>query len=71
MDTALRLGFNWPLGPLELTELIGAGAALLLLDDLERSRGGAYRAAPLLRAAAERGAPLADQASSWNISSST
>ncbi len=64
MDTALRLGFNWPLGPLELAELIGAGAALLLLDDLERSRGGAYRVAPLLRAAAQRGAPLADQAES-------
>ena len=26
MDTAMRLGFNWPLGPLEFTELIGAGA---------------------------------------------
>jgi hypothetical protein len=43
----------------------------LLLDELQRSRGGAYRVAPLLRAAAERGAPLADQADSWNISSST
>ena len=71
MDTALRLGFNWPLGPLEQTELIGAGAALLLLEDLEASRGRAYRAAPLLRAATECGVPLADQASSWNISSST
>ena len=28
MDTAMRLGFNWPRGPLELTELIGAGRAV-------------------------------------------
>ena len=24
MDTAMRLGFNWPIGPVEFTELIGA-----------------------------------------------
>ncbi len=27
MDTAMRLGFNWPLGPLEFAELIGAERA--------------------------------------------
>ena len=58
MDTAMRLGFNWPLGPLEFTDLIGAGAALSLLEDLERRNGDAYRPAPLLRAAAEGGIPL-------------
>ncbi len=58
MDTALRLGFNWPRGPLELGDLIGAGPALSLLEALERSRGEAYRPARLLRAAAERGTPL-------------
>src|SRR4051794_39168504 len=30
MDTAMRLGFNWPRGPLELTELIGASRATAL-----------------------------------------
>ncbi len=58
MDTAMRLGFNWPSGPLEFADLIGAGLARSLLEDLEHSRGEAYRVAPLLYTAAERGAPL-------------
>ena len=57
MNTAMRLGFNWPLGPLELADLIGADRAVSLLEDLERSHGEAYRPASQLR--------------SWNISSST
>jgi 3-hydroxybutyryl-CoA dehydrogenase len=48
MDTAMRLGFNWPLGPLELTELIGAERAAGLLEALRASRGDAYRPAPCL-----------------------
>jgi 3-hydroxybutyryl-CoA dehydrogenase len=60
MDTAMRLGFNWPLGPLELADLVGAGRAVELLEALEREHGGAYRAAPLLRAAAERDLALRD-----------
>jgi 3-hydroxybutyryl-CoA dehydrogenase len=42
MDTAMRLGFNWPRGPLELTELIGARRAVTLLDELRESHGEAY-----------------------------
>ena len=37
MNTAMRLGFNWPLGPLELTELIGPGRAAELLEGLRRT----------------------------------
>jgi 3-hydroxybutyryl-CoA dehydrogenase len=48
MDTAMRLGFNWPRGPLELTELIGAGRAAALLEELRAERGDAYRPAPTL-----------------------
>ena len=48
MDTAMRLGFNWPRGPLELTELIGADRAARLLEELQRWHGDAYRPAPLL-----------------------
>jgi len=48
MDTAMRLGFNWPRGPLELTELIGAERAVSLLEGLRESHGEAYRPAPLL-----------------------
>ena len=52
MDTAMRLGFNWPRGPLELTEVIGADRAVALLTELEAERGAAYRPAPGLVAAA-------------------
>jgi 3-hydroxybutyryl-CoA dehydrogenase len=50
MDTAMRLGFNWPRGPLELTALIGAVRATELLDDLHARHGDAYRPAPRLSA---------------------
>ena len=49
MDTAMRLGFNWPRGPLELTELIGAERAAGLLEELRERHGDAYRPAPRLR----------------------
>jgi 3-hydroxybutyryl-CoA dehydrogenase len=53
MDTAMRLGFNWPLGPIAVTELIGARRAVELLDRLRAEKGEAYAAAPRLRAEAE------------------
>ena len=53
METAMKLGFNWPLGPLAITELIGAAGAVRLLDQLRAEKGEAYAAAPLLRAEAE------------------
>jgi 3-hydroxybutyryl-CoA dehydrogenase len=46
MDTAMRLGFNWPRGPLELTELMGRERIVALLDDLQGAKGEAYRPAP-------------------------
>jgi 3-hydroxybutyryl-CoA dehydrogenase len=55
MDTAMRLGFNWPRGPLELTELIGAGRAVALLEELRERHGDAYRPAPRLVTAATGG----------------
>jgi 3-hydroxybutyryl-CoA dehydrogenase len=54
MDTAMRLGFNWPRGPLELTELIGAAAAADLLEELRAERGEAYAPAPRLLAEASQ-----------------
>jgi len=48
MNTAMRLGFNWPLGPLELTGLIGAERAVALLEDLRGRLGDAYVPAPRL-----------------------
>jgi 3-hydroxybutyryl-CoA dehydrogenase len=52
MNTAMRLGFNWPRGPLELTELMGADRIVALLRELESKDGAAYRPAPGLVAAA-------------------
>jgi 3-hydroxybutyryl-CoA dehydrogenase len=52
MDTAMRLGFNWPRGPLELTDLIGAERAVALLESLREEHGEAYRPSPRLVAEA-------------------
>jgi 3-hydroxybutyryl-CoA dehydrogenase len=52
MDKAMRLGFNWPRGPLELTKLLGAGRAVELLEELRAEHGDAYRPAPSLIATA-------------------
>ena len=48
----MRLGFNWPRGPLELTELIGRRRAAALLEGLRTEHGDAYRPAPALVAEA-------------------
>jgi 3-hydroxybutyryl-CoA dehydrogenase len=49
MDTAMRLGFNWPLGPLGIAKLIGPDRAANLLERLEAEKGAAYAPAPRLR----------------------
>jgi 3-hydroxybutyryl-CoA dehydrogenase len=54
MNTATRLGLNWPLGSLELAELIGPPRALATLERLEAEHGPAYAPAPLLRETAGR-----------------
>jgi 3-hydroxybutyryl-CoA dehydrogenase len=46
MDIAMRLGFNWPRGPLELTERIGPERAAGLLEELREHRGDAYCPSP-------------------------
>ncbi len=48
METATRLGLNWPIGPLGITELIGAPRAVELLERLRAEKGAAYAPAPLL-----------------------
>ena len=52
MNTAMKLGFNWPLGPVEFAELIGVERAVDLLERLQEASGEAYRPAPGLLAAA-------------------
>jgi 3-hydroxybutyryl-CoA dehydrogenase len=55
IDTAMRLGFNWPLGPLEWGERLGWARALGTLEELREMHGEAYRPAPLLREAGSAG----------------
>jgi 3-hydroxybutyryl-CoA dehydrogenase len=52
METAMKLGFNWPVGPLEFARLIGPGRAANLLEQLQAEQGGAYAPAPRLFAMA-------------------
>jgi 3-hydroxybutyryl-CoA dehydrogenase len=48
MDTAMKLGFNWPLGPLGIAKLIGPDRAAELLERLRAEKGPAYEPAPEL-----------------------
>jgi 3-hydroxybutyryl-CoA dehydrogenase len=48
METAMRLGFNWPRGPIAITEELGPARAVELLESLREEHGEAYRPAPLL-----------------------
>jgi 3-hydroxybutyryl-CoA dehydrogenase len=50
IDTAMRLGFNYPRGPLEWGDAIGLDHVLAVLDALHGELGEErYRAAPVLR----------------------
>lgn len=59
IDTAMRLGFNWPIGPLKWADRLGVARAVGILDELRELHGDGYRAAPLLRRAAASGEQLA------------
>jgi 3-hydroxybutyryl-CoA dehydrogenase len=49
LDTAMKLGWNHPMGPLELADRIGLDTILSICDDLREAHGEAFRAPPLLR----------------------
>ena len=50
IDIAMKLGYNYPRGPLEWADLIELDHVLVLLDALhDERREERYRAAPLLR----------------------
>ena len=48
-DTALRLGANYPQGPLALADAIGLDVILQILEALQRESGEERYRAPLLR----------------------
>ena len=53
IDTAMRLGFNWPRGPFEMADALGREAVISTLDALHAELGEErYRVAPALRRAA-------------------
>jgi 3-hydroxybutyryl-CoA dehydrogenase len=49
VDTAMKLGYNHPMGPLELADRVGLDTLLMVLDDLHGEYGDAFAAPPLLR----------------------
>lgn len=49
IDAGMRLGYNHPMGPLELADRVGLDTLLAILDDLRQAYGDTYRAPPLLR----------------------
>ena len=49
INTAMRLGYNWPIGPLDWGERLGWSRALGVLEELRDLQGEAYRPAPALR----------------------
>jgi 3-hydroxybutyryl-CoA dehydrogenase len=50
IDTAMKLGYGHPMGPLELTDLVGLDVRLAIADYLVGSLGDRFRAPELLRA---------------------
>ncbi|MFQ5553854.1 MAG: 3-hydroxyacyl-CoA dehydrogenase [Acidimicrobiia bacterium] len=59
VDTAMRLGTNYPAGPLEWADALGAEAVVSVLDHLQAFYGeDRYRAATLLRRSALVGSPV-------------
>jgi 3-hydroxybutyryl-CoA dehydrogenase len=50
IDTAMRLGAGWPMGPLELTDLVGLDVHVTNSDSLSEEMGSnRYRPHPMLR----------------------
>lgn len=49
IDKACVAGFNWPVGPLKLADLIGLDTCLYVLEDLAEKLGSGFRPSPLLR----------------------
>jgi 3-hydroxybutyryl-CoA dehydrogenase len=55
IDTGMRLGYGWPMGPLRLTDLVGLDVRLAIAEHLERELGPRFTAPELLRDKVARG----------------
>ncbi|MDF2955837.1 MAG: 3-hydroxyacyl-CoA dehydrogenase [Candidatus Alkanophagales archaeon MCA70_species_2] len=50
IDTAMKLGYNWPMGPLELADMVGLDTILSVFEVFQREFGDPkYRPCPLLK----------------------
>ena len=55
IDTAMKLGYGHPMGPLELTDLVGLDVRLAIADYLATTLGERYRAPDVMRAMVDAG----------------
>ncbi len=55
IDTGLRLGYGWPMGPLRLTDLVGLDVRLSIAEHLARELGDRFTPPQLLRDKVARG----------------
>ncbi|MQA77256.1 MAG: 3-hydroxybutyryl-CoA dehydrogenase [Streptosporangiales bacterium] len=55
IDTAMRLGYRWPIGPLRLTDLVGLDVRLAVAEHLTRTLGPRFTPPQLLRDMVARG----------------
>jgi len=55
IDTAMKLGYGHPMGPLELTDLVGLDIRLHVADYLAETIGARFRAPEILRARVAEG----------------
>ena len=49
IDKAIKLGLNWPMGPITLLDYLGLDTTLSITEVLQKEFGDKYRACPLLR----------------------
>ncbi|MCC8251262.1 3-hydroxyacyl-CoA dehydrogenase family protein [Saccharothrix luteola] len=49
IDTGMRLGYGWPMGPLRLTDLVGLDVRLAIAEHLAAELGPRFEPPPLLR----------------------
>ncbi|MBI4319794.1 MAG: 3-hydroxyacyl-CoA dehydrogenase family protein [Chloroflexi bacterium] len=49
IDKGCRLAYNWPMGPLELCDLIGLDTELLVSESMAKEYGDNFRPSPLLK----------------------
>jgi 3-hydroxybutyryl-CoA dehydrogenase len=55
IDTGMRLGYGWPMGPLRLTDLVGLDVRLSIAEHLSRELGDRFTPPELLRNKVARG----------------